>query len=550
MMSEASEQGALSQAEQIIEKFGGIRPMAGKMLVPVTTVQGWKKRGVIPANRREDVLRAAELNNIDLTGLTEAAAEAAAVDNVKEFVPVDLEKTMAEMTARQEPPANDSSVRDSSASFPHALSSVPPSVASAPAATQDVESRIAAAEKRAVRKGALMAALFAALVGGAGFMLAMPVAEQGAQRLEAAQDRLTALEKKVSGDPASGGAATAAVPENVTQQMTALQNQVAELQGLIQQLQASSATGKDGESIERRLAALEGKAVAPSADSAGLPALFEKLRQMQRTPDGQQMLTSLARNLNATLAGQENAPDAALTAVQQQPGMLSEALKGLSSQDLKPAAFLIAIAQLNSSLSRSAPFDEDLQLIQKLTGSQAGAEPKASIDQAMASARQGVMTPDGLKSQFMAVGPEIVAASLDTKDATLKDKALAQLNELIQVRRKGQLITGTDVQAIVARVQGQLDQGNLSSALSELETLQGPAAEKAKSFTESVRSSMQAQALKATIASKTVESLGNGASAGLQAVLPRLDDLTPQPVVQAPAPDMAAPVTAAAKPAP
>ena len=70
-MSEPTEQGALNQAEQIIERFGGIRPMAGKMLVPVTTVQGWKKRGVIPANRRDDVLRAAQINNIDLSGLTD-----------------------------------------------------------------------------------------------------------------------------------------------------------------------------------------------------------------------------------------------------------------------------------------------------------------------------------------------------------------------------------------------------------------------------------------------------------------------------------------------
>ena len=36
----------LSDTETIIKAFGGIRPMASKLDVPVSTVQGWKQRGV------------------------------------------------------------------------------------------------------------------------------------------------------------------------------------------------------------------------------------------------------------------------------------------------------------------------------------------------------------------------------------------------------------------------------------------------------------------------------------------------------------------------
>jgi hypothetical protein len=53
-------------AEEIIECFGGIRPMAAKLGVPVTTVQGWKSRGRIPANRRSAIREAAAAHNIDL----------------------------------------------------------------------------------------------------------------------------------------------------------------------------------------------------------------------------------------------------------------------------------------------------------------------------------------------------------------------------------------------------------------------------------------------------------------------------------------------------
>ena len=43
--------------------------MASKINVPVTTVQGWKKRNVIPGTRRADILNAALELNIDITDI-------------------------------------------------------------------------------------------------------------------------------------------------------------------------------------------------------------------------------------------------------------------------------------------------------------------------------------------------------------------------------------------------------------------------------------------------------------------------------------------------
>ena len=36
----------LDNAEKVVAAFGGIRPMAKKLGVAVTTVQGWKERGI------------------------------------------------------------------------------------------------------------------------------------------------------------------------------------------------------------------------------------------------------------------------------------------------------------------------------------------------------------------------------------------------------------------------------------------------------------------------------------------------------------------------
>lgn len=51
---------------EIIERFGGIRPMATKLGVAVTTVQGWKERGHIPSGRWQQIAASAAEHGIDL----------------------------------------------------------------------------------------------------------------------------------------------------------------------------------------------------------------------------------------------------------------------------------------------------------------------------------------------------------------------------------------------------------------------------------------------------------------------------------------------------
>lgn len=54
-------------AHHVISCFGGIRPMAKKLGVPVTTVQGWKKRNAIPEDRIDEIITSAKKLNIDLS---------------------------------------------------------------------------------------------------------------------------------------------------------------------------------------------------------------------------------------------------------------------------------------------------------------------------------------------------------------------------------------------------------------------------------------------------------------------------------------------------
>ena len=74
-----------TQAERVIAKFGGIRPMAAKLAIAVTTVQGWKERGTIPPRRQAEILAAAQAAGVELTeadfavtgGVTDGPAEPA-----------------------------------------------------------------------------------------------------------------------------------------------------------------------------------------------------------------------------------------------------------------------------------------------------------------------------------------------------------------------------------------------------------------------------------------------------------------------------------------
>ena len=65
----AESNAVIGHASDIIDRFGGIRPMSTKTGIPVTTIQGWKQRNAIPANRRNELIDAANRHGINLASL-------------------------------------------------------------------------------------------------------------------------------------------------------------------------------------------------------------------------------------------------------------------------------------------------------------------------------------------------------------------------------------------------------------------------------------------------------------------------------------------------
>ncbi len=63
-------------AAGLIEIFGGIRPMAAKLGIAVSTVQGWKQRDAIPGQRLDAIRATAARHGISLDGIAMEPAEA------------------------------------------------------------------------------------------------------------------------------------------------------------------------------------------------------------------------------------------------------------------------------------------------------------------------------------------------------------------------------------------------------------------------------------------------------------------------------------------
>ena len=80
---------AFPDASAVIDAFGGVRPMASRLGVAATTIQGWKSRGNIPEGRRQAVQDVAAAAGIDLSGLsagTEIPDEPVSEDTPEEAV--------------------------------------------------------------------------------------------------------------------------------------------------------------------------------------------------------------------------------------------------------------------------------------------------------------------------------------------------------------------------------------------------------------------------------------------------------------------------------
>lgn len=458
----------LQHARQIIERFGGIRPMATKLDAPVTTVQGWKKRDIIPGARREEVLKAANKHNItleDILSQKEAPTEASNDDNTT------IASNQEGTSAHQKPAG------------PAYGQEIPQNVAY----TQYVE------PMQAGRNEPTGKIIFVFLVVVVAFLAAglMTLAPKVKVVTEQA-DRIVSLERKLETVEKEQSEISETIPSDLDVRLEVLQEQASKAAQKAQSVASQAtgfASGLNTESLEERLGTLETTmgTFLEQKGSIDLASLWTSFLGLRSTEAGRTQLDRTSEELLSwinRLQSEEVTVEESLPVIREESEIVEQTFEGINNEDMKAAALLLAMSQMRDTLRRdNESFETDLNLLRKLVGSENPALV-ASIDKLSPHANEGVLSPDGLKSEFKGMAGDIVVASLQGDDVSITEKAKARFSELLSLEKEGEPLTGTPTQIKVAKAQKKLDEGDIQGAIELLQGLDGEAANRAAPFIE------------------------------------------------------------------
>lgn len=467
----------IPNASLIIERFGGIRPMAHKMNIPVTTVQGWKQRNAIPLNRRDDIVRAAAENRLDLGDLLLLMPAAYAK----------LEKP--------EPKKEEKSGRP-------------------PVWHDRFETHEPAENYKQTFFYAGIIIMAAAMIGSI-FALAPKV-----RQLTDQEQKILQLQAELeAAKQAQEEQAAASLGSGITQSIADLQGKVTDLSNQAKMYSGMVDDLKTG-TVQQRLSKLENNInqIAGQNGAMGLSAMLQKVQNLQQSPQGASALSGVIEQLLAqsdlgALSGSNGKSKEDLAAqldkLRQDNPIVGDTLQDVPPEDMKAAAMLLAFAQLRQSLARdNASFDKDLELLKKSVAKDDPALLEA-IERLAPRAKSGVLTPNGLSQEFRGLAGDIVAASLTGEDVKVQDRLKARLNDMVVVEKNGQQISGTNTQRTIAEAQRQLDAGNVEAAIAALQTLEGPAAQKSIPFIEQAQATVSAQKLQQLVGNNLIQQLKN-----------------------------------------
>jgi hypothetical protein len=403
---------------EIIDRFGGIRPMATKLTVPVTTVQGWKKRGIIPQIRHPDILSAAGRENI-------------AID------PAELAATDPTPTGR-----------------PEGQIEPTPAPAILPA--------LAKGEPVIVRKngGVAYAAFALALIVG--------VAAAGAgfvgwrYYLQPLQTKVAALEARPGGGNSDD-----------------LVRRIAKLESTAVQ-QTPAAASASAPADDDRLAALERQLAQLKAGSAQSEQLAKGLSDLQIAAGGRELLAQSIRDVQSSTAatqGELERLSGQVTAFGGRLDKVDAALADRHQQALHAEATVLAVGQLRTVLATSKPFAKEVAAVRVMAPGDT--DLLAILDLMQPYADIGIATADDLGKDFSRLAPTLVRGAVVGDGQSWWRQAIYHLESIISIRRVGDDVPGDSTEAVVARAEAKLDDGDLPGAIAALQTMTGTSADMA-----------------------------------------------------------------------
>lgn len=428
-MSEQDD-GVLRETAEIIEAFGGIRPMAHKLGVPVSTVQGWKQRNAIPDNRVGDIFAAAAEHGVDRNAITVS--------------PGDASPSGAEAPPEAGPVAGDGEP----GSTPLSPSAGAPTPGEARHTGADQPAPKGPPSSRAALAVALLALIVA--VASAGWLILGRAGAPPAGTAELTQ-QLAALEARI--EAASAVDVDADLAE-IRAQIASLSAAPAIAPRLADEVDTLSSKLA---SVEMRLGALE------SATGDELAAAQDVIQDVQGE----------------------------IAELRRQFADLRESRAATGPVVSRAVALALAAGRLQRAVAAGRPYSETLASLRDYDGDDA---VTALRDRLARYAATGVATKDALIQRFAPTARAVVAAASGDAAESWTDRALSRLSSVVTIRPVGPEVAGGDPAARLARAEAQLQTGDLAGAVAELDGMTGAAAAAAADWLADARARLDADA--------------------------------------------------------
>jgi hypothetical protein len=491
-------------AQAVIQVFGGIRPMAHKLGIAVSTVQGWKERGTIPRSRHPEIQAAAAGAGLALDPQLLAASD--------QTQPPVIEGVGAPVAEPVEAP-------------PPAASPGPAPAALHPEREAPGWLRRLAPQLPAVALGGVLVVAGVLLaMGTSDLWLAGSTAPQG--DLGALETRLAALEARPAGvaDPDPRLAALEGRLEALRQQLAALPSggDPAALQALRAELLAAAtaavqpaleasagqlaALGAALDETRKELADLAARIQSLPADGvaagelkqtlgADIAQLTERILALEATTGAQASRLGALDTLDQRIADSVGAAEARLA--RELETRLAGALAALPAPaapatDPGAATLALAAAGLKEAVAAGRAYGSELALLRQLAAGDAALG--SALDRLAPLAEQGLAPESRLLAEFPAVAQAIVAAERgDAGGGDWFEDLWLSLGDLVTVRPIGE-VAGDGAAARVARAEQRLAAGDLAAAVAELEGLAGAPAEAAAPWLAAAKGRLEALA--------------------------------------------------------
>ena len=497
---------SLNNAEDIIERFGGIRPMATKIDAAVTTVQGWKKRNTIPPHRIDRIIKAAQEHNVDLTGLVEMpepepVTPAVTVEDIAASAAAD-----ARAHHQSDPPAQLSAA-------PHDTHDSDPSVF-ASMLHDDIIYSIQQAERRAVNKSTWTTIILVA-VSTLALTLIFGLGNNGMSEkervaaLKEMQADLNNAQKDINDIKKKQGFFGSVIPDDLEQKVEVLKNSASDTAQKAATLASEAKTisqnliNGNSEEVMAQIKIFDGY-LSKLGTFPSMASVTQRFSAFTATSGGRALLEQSTSELSTVLSDlkkpSEKAIENTIDKARATSPSLQQSLEGVPSTDLKAAALLLTMTQLRSALNRDGePFNEDLALLQKLVGDDDN-ELQGALSKLSPHAQNGVLTSAGLSNELRSLTGEIVVASLKGEDLSIQDRAKARLQSVLLLEEDGGTVTtSSQAQQTLSDADTLLQKGDLEGAISLMGTLDGNAAKAAAPWMKKAQTSLKARQFKTAL---------------------------------------------------